>query len=202
MKQTEEAQLAAPGAGVPWWQKLAGKYLLLPYYSARFDWDQARDLLRDEGRRLLGVADALDEDILTQRVLVPQQVGLEDSSRFWSYAMVLEHLVILGSMASEIIVQLTHGTPPAGSLGTAELKPAGEMSANHARRNFSEFLERYHRRMTDDCADRASSTTAEHPWFGPLTARQWICFLPFHQRIHIRQARVVLRTLSSRPNRD
>ena len=30
---------------------------------------------------------------------------------------------------------------------------------------------------------------------GPLTARQWICFLPFHQRIHIQQARRILREL-------
>jgi hypothetical protein len=46
MKQTDEAQLAAPGAGVPWWQKLAGQYLLLPYYRVRLD-DAQRLLLLD-----------------------------------------------------------------------------------------------------------------------------------------------------------
>ena len=51
------------------------------------------------------------EPELTEAVLVPPQIGLEDSSRFYSYAMVLEHLTIIGNAIGRIVVELSY--PPA-----------------------------------------------------------------------------------------
>jgi hypothetical protein len=80
-------------------------------------------------------------------------------------------------------------------VSTAELKPRGEGSAADSRREFRAFLEEFHERTAAGHGDRRSRTRFPHPWFGPLTARQWIGFLPMHQRIHVRQARAILRAL-------
>ncbi len=195
---TETVRLDAPGAGVAWWQRLAGKHFFLPWYCARLSWDGARDLLRKEGHDLMRLADGRDPLDLVRPVLVPRQIGLEDSSRHWSYAMVLEHLGIIGRQTGEIIVALSHGRqPPGPPVDTANLKPDGKLSAGGALADFHAFLEEFHRSTGRDVGQRRSRTRFLHPWFGPLTARQWICFLPFHQRLHIQQARRILRKLPS-----
>lgn len=190
-------QLDPPGAGVPWWQVLFGKYVFVPYYSRRLSWDDARELLLREGLGLLALGEDKSDDTLARRVLIPSQIGLEDSSRHWSYAMVLEHLVILGGRAADVIIELSHGRTPAGDLRTADLKPRGKAPVAETTKRFREFLDVFHARTAEETGDRRSKTTYMHPWFGPLTAHQWICFLPFHQRIHIKQARWILRDLQA-----
>jgi len=193
---TKTVKLDAPGAGVPWWQRLAGKHVFLPWYCARLSWDGARDLLRKEGQDLMRLADGRDPADLVRPILVPPLIGLEDSSRHWSYAMVLEHLGIIGRQTGDIIAALSHGQQPTGSpLDTALLKPEGQLSGGGALADFHAFLEEFHRGMGSDVGNRRSRARFPHPWFGPLTARQWICFLPFHQRIHMQQARRILRRL-------
>jgi hypothetical protein len=187
-----EIRLASPGAGVPVWQRLAGKYLLLPAYVARLSWDGACDLFVREGRQLLDASRGLEESRMKRRVLVPPQIGLEDSSRHWSYAMVLEHLTIMGNLATDVVLGLGRGRVAAPPLSTADLKPRGDGSASEAKGAYREFLSRFERAVRDEMSDRSSPARWSHPWFGPLTARQWVCFMPMHQRIHIRQARRIL----------
>jgi hypothetical protein len=189
--EAETPQLAPPGAGVPRWQMLAGRHLLLPWYG-RLSWDAARDLHDREGRALVRLADGRDERELSRRVLVPPQIGLEDSSRHWSYAMVLEHLVIIGDRVVDVVVELTHGRVPRGAVRTEQLKPAGETTPPAAIDGFLGFLERLRRATADPTADRDAAGRFPHPWFGPLSARRWLAFLPMHQRIHVRQARRIL----------
>jgi hypothetical protein len=107
--------------------------------------------------------------------------------------MVLEHLVIIGDRVLEILVELTHGRIPRGTVSTAELKPAGAGTPPAALESFLAFLERLRRGTADPTIDTGAAQRFPHPWFGPLRARQWLAFLPMHQRIHIRQARRILR---------
>jgi hypothetical protein len=181
--------LAPPGAGVPRWQMLAGRFVLLPWYG-RLSWDGARDLLDREGRALARMSDGRSDDELARRVLVPPQIGLEDSSRFWSYAMVLEHLVIIGDRVREVLVELANGRVPRGAVRTTDLKPAGTAAPREAIESFLRSLERLRRSTADPTVD--TPLRFPHPWFGPLGARQWLAFLPMHQRIHVRQARRIL----------
>ena len=176
-----------------WVQRVVGKHVFLPLYCRRYSWDQARDLLVEEGRELLRLGQDAEPGQLERRVLVAPQIGLEDSSRYWSYAMVLEHLVIIGERLIRVIVGLSAGQRPAGRIETADLKPAGRLAALPSCEAFREFLDRWRVAMSDEIEDRHSPRRHAHPWFGPLTARQWICFAPFHQRIHLRQARQILR---------
>ena len=174
-------------------ERLVGKYVFLPRYCRRLTGETAPELFLNEGEGLFAQADGLSEARLTQRVLIPRQRGLEDSSRHWSYAMVLEHLRIMGGRTIEIVVELTHGRRPPGVLRTADLKPAGRQSSGEAIRDYRELLARVQRAIGGELGDRDSRTRFEHPWFGPLHAFQWLVFLPFHQRIHIRQAKLILR---------
>ena len=151
-------------------------------------------MLDREAQKLLGLAAGLDEEQLSRRVLVPPQIGLEDSSRYWSYAMVLEHLAIMGRAVTEVIVELTHGRSRSKPVRTADLKPVGEQAAAEAIEEFGRLIKSFRRCTLSDIGDRHSPTRFKHPWFGPLTARQWISFAPFHQRIHIRQAKKILRS--------
>ena len=187
--------LAPPGAGVPAYQRLTGKYILLPFYCWRLSWEGAVDLLEREARMLLDLGAGYAEEQLTRRILVPPQIGLEDSSRYWSYAMLLEHLVIMGRAVTEVIVELTHGRRRSTPVRTADLKPAGGQSAAAEIEEFDRLIESFRQRTLNETGDRDSVTRFQHPWFGPLTAKQWISFVPFHQRIHIRQARRILRSL-------
>jgi hypothetical protein len=184
--------LAPPGAGVPWWQRLGGKHLLLPAYCRRLTWDGAPDLLEAQANRLLTAATEFTEEQLTCRVLVPRQIGLEDSSRFYSYGMVLEHLTIIGGHVGRIVVELTHDRVPRGTIRTADLKPEGETSFSESALLYLKMLAGFRQAALELTEDRNAGGRYAHPWFGPLDAYQWLCFAPFHQEIHIKQAARIL----------
>ena len=55
------------------------------------------------------MVEPLSAEQLQRRVLVKAPMGIEDSSRYWSASMVLEHLIEVGSRIAVGIVELTHG---------------------------------------------------------------------------------------------
>ena len=59
---------------------------------------------------MIALAEPLSAEQLQRRVLVKAPMGMEDSSRYWSAAMVLEHLIEVGSRIAVGIVELTHGS--------------------------------------------------------------------------------------------
>ncbi len=191
--KTPEPRLAPPGAGVSALQRFVGKHVILPYFRARLSWERALDLNERQADRLLDLARGAGEELLARRVLVRPQIGLEDSSRFYSYAMVLEHLTIIGEQIAGVIVELSRGRTPPGELRPENLKPGGGMTAERSMSDYRSMVERFRRRIVEDVRDRNSATRFVHPWFGPLTAHAWLSFTPFHQTIHIKQARRILR---------
>jgi hypothetical protein len=180
---------------VPWWQRLGGKYVLLPAFGFRLTWDGSAELLERQGRQLIDMAGDREEARLTERVLVPPQIGLEDSSRYYSYAMVLEHLTITGLGVARIVSELTHLRPPSGAVRTAALKPAGGLSLEETVAGYEAMLGEFRRLTIDEAGDRGTPLRFEHPWFGALPAGRWMHFAPFHQTIHLKQARRILASL-------
>ena len=191
MEQTEP-KLAPPGAGISLLQKLVGQYVLLPLYCRKITWEQVPEKLEQQGESLLRMAEGRSEQELIGRVLVPPQIGLEDSSRYHSYAMVLEHLTIVGNATAEIVFELTHHRRPEGQVKIVDLKPKGGRPAADAMENYRSMLDRFRSRTVDEAGDRKSRLAHPHPWFGSLVALRWLCFAPFHQEIHIKQARLIL----------
>jgi hypothetical protein len=74
---------------------------------------------------------------------------------------------------------------------TADLKPR-ELSAHEARQHHAAMLRAFREIALDATADRATSLTFPHPWFGPMSAFRWLCFAPFHQAIHVRQVEAIV----------
>ena len=88
-----QKSLAPPGAGLPVIQAFALRYLIFPAYCLTTSWDKALDAFQSEGQKLVTLVEPLSEEQLQRRVLVKAPLGIEDSSRYWSAAMVLEHLM-------------------------------------------------------------------------------------------------------------
>src|SRR5580658_1070046 len=112
MNETIEPKLAPPGAGLPKIELLVARAL--------FAWRQIRgnrDFFTADFQREREAVRALvrscDAESGARRVLIDRVPGLEDSSRYWSVWMTLEHLRlihtglngVIGSLAKEI-------TPP------------------------------------------------------------------------------------------
>jgi hypothetical protein len=142
-----------------------------------------------QARELLAIGDSMRPEDRERQVLVPPQIGLEDSSRHHSWAMILEHLAIVGDRTGALLLALTHGRVPEGTVGTAQLKPRPGVEADEARARYQEMLRRFRKTVLERCGDWSSPARCAHPWFGPMGARRWAAFVPFHQAIHLKQAR-------------
>lgn len=185
--------LQPSGAGLPWWELLLVRCLFaLGCYW--MNWAAAARLFQAEGARVLAVWDALPADRLGERVLIRRVPGIEDSSRFWSAAMTVEHLNAVGTGVRQLIGSLRQGEVPTGVVRIVDYKPRGEGTPVELRAEFA--------RLLADAADaeppvpRGVGPRCAHPWFGPLDAHRWHCLLALHQRIHRRQMEAIRRGLN------
>jgi hypothetical protein len=178
--------LAPAGAGLPVVQTLFLRHLFFPAYCLTTSWDKALTAFQDEGQRVIALTEPLDADQLQERVLVKAPMGIEDSSRYWSAAMVLEHLIEVGSRVAVGIMELTHGSSVSVKADIADVKPQGG-KGDEIIQHFSQFLEDYSRIVSEETGDRTSKARHAHPWFGELNAHQWVCLGAVHQAVHRKQ---------------
>lgn len=188
-------RLAPPGAGVSALERFVGKHWYLRRICAQLSWEKAPRLLEEQAAEFHDLTAGLDEEQLTRPVLVPRLLGLEDSSRFQSYAMVLEHLTIVGLAVVPTIVELTHGRTPAIVIRPEEVKPRGGRPLAEVRTDYRAMIVAFTRAILHDVGDRNSTARHPHPWFGLLSAYQWLCFAPLHQMVHFKQARRICRAV-------
>lgn len=184
-------KLDRPGAGLPWYEWLIARYWSFPRFCRRTDWAQADEIFAREGRKILEMVEPLDDARLRRPVLIDRLPGIEDSSRFWSPAMVLEHLDIVGTLMTQAVVELTNGRIPQGKADVAAVKPKGAEGGDPVGA-FRDFLNAIRDRLAREVGDRRSTARFLHPWFGPLDAHQWHCLLAAHQAIHRRQLKAIL----------
>jgi uncharacterized damage-inducible protein DinB len=120
-----------------------------------------------------------------EQVLIPRLRGLEDSSRFWSVWMTLDHLRITNSVFATVITSLAHGRVPSKQARTADVKPQSDVTAE-----VEAAFEASCEAMIDAVAAVPNLKTAarySHPWFGPLDAAGWLALSAAHMSIHRRQ---------------
>jgi hypothetical protein len=154
------------------------------------DWDGAQAAIARVSSRLTREAMAMDDATLARRVLIKRLRGLEDSSRFWSLAMVLEHLVITGEMFTDFIVTLSNGRPVTDQRGIADIKPRRELGRAVITR-FVEVHEAIPTRLAAEAGALRDGPTHLHPWFGKLTAAEWLSLTAVHLRLHEKQWRAI-----------
>lgn len=191
-----EPKLAAPGAGIPWYQTLLLRLYVGPFVSAKTPWEISQARADQVHKKILAEIEGLNEQQLKTRVLVPPQAGLEDSSRYWSVAMALEHVVIVGRSIFELVPALTAGVSPTDrTADTAKVKPFGQMSTQQSIENFKDFMTDEFALLNRSLKDRNSKTTFKHPWFGNMTAQQWYWLISAHAGIHLKQIREIKKQL-------
>ena len=184
---TTTPTLQPPGAGLPWWEFLAAKYIVFPAAVRKLTWASANELFQTEGRKVLALWDATPQDKLTERVLIRRLSGMEDSSRHWSVAMTVEHLNIVGQGMKRIIDSLLRGEIPAGRTNTADVKPKGELPPADV---YAEFVMLLAEPARPEPSEMKSVQHA-HPWFGPIDAFRWHCLRGIHQGIHRKQIEAI-----------
>lgn len=182
-----EPRLAPPGAGLPRIELLVGRTL---FRLRRWRGDAAAftaDFVAERARvgSLIG---GLDDAAAARRVLIARIRGLEDSSRFWSVWMTLDHLRIVHRAIAGVLRELALGRTPPGAASTAAVKPSAEVDGAVVadyERSCDELLAAF------PAAPRATPSYP-HPWFGPLDAAGWHALAGTHLRIHREQIERIL----------
>ena len=188
----QQPELAPPGAGIPSFEALFFRVVGFGLISPLVSWNLARRLFQHEGRRILELTENLSTEQLIRRVLVPRITGIEDSSRYWSPAMTVAHLLIVGDAVADFIVRLSRGETIDTPVRIEDVKPDDD-TVSSILNDYRAFLSRFDARMTQDITNRRSRTTHRHPWVGPLTAHQWLNLAAVHQRIHRKQIQAILK---------
>jgi hypothetical protein len=188
-----EPQLAPPGAGLPKIELVIARLMFAAQrmtgnresFTARFQQERAniRQLIQ-----------GLDAESAARRVLIKRPPGLEDSSRYWSVWMTLDHLRIIHGGISRTITELAKGIKPPGAASTAAVKPSPQVTGA--------VVVEYEKSCDDLVATVAAAdnlkTTVRypHPWFGPLNAAGWHAMVPTHMAIHRVQIERIIEGLS------
>ncbi len=188
-------KLAAPGAGLPLIERFLQKFVIFPMLCKITTFDSAIRIFEKESKLLLREVALIPTPLRDRRILVPRLPAIEDSSRFWSAAMVLEHLIIVGGNIKIVAQHLVRGETPPGLADVAAVKPPGDLPGPECIEKFKIYSDDFLKTIRSMRGDQWATTTFNHPWFGPLTVHKWICLAAIHQRIHRRQIEAIIKLL-------
>ena len=187
---TLHPRLAPPGAGIPAIERLVGGSFLK---LRRLLGTPAKFTARFERERweIAGLCAGRDASALGTRVLIPRLRGLEDSSRFWSVWMTLDHLRIVNDSITGVIRELVQGRVPKGAASTAAVKPSDQV-AREVVSAYEASCDRLVHLVTSETVWDTKLRYA-HPWFGLLDAAGWHAMSAMHMGIHRAQIERILR---------
>ena len=185
-------QLEAPGAGLPAPVLFVARRLFA--FKCRFGKREAFSAeFEAERQAIRDLVQSCGADQLSRRVLVPRLRGLEDSSRFYSVWMTLDHLRITNLGFAKIIEELVDGRTPDFVVSTADVKPDPNVRSEVAdayEQSCEHLLETLRR-----TGDLHTAVKHPHPWFGPLNAYRWLALAAMHMGIHRKQIATILKRL-------
>ncbi|WP_166442504.1 DinB family protein [Phragmitibacter flavus] len=181
MSKLIEPRLAPPGAGLPAVELFIGRQLFVfkRLFGSR---ESFAAMFEQERATIRHLVNACGESRRAERVLIRRLRGLEDSSRFWSVWMTLDHLRITNSVFAMVITSLARGKVPQRKASTADVKPDPNVTA---------AMERAYEDSCDQLIakiaalpDLKETVRYAHPWFGPLDAYGWQVLSATHMAIH------------------
>ncbi len=188
---TPSPELEAPGAGPPALELFLMRNFMVPFSSATTSWQQANAIYQTEGEKVLALIRDLDDTTLRRQVLIKRFPGIEDSSRFWSPAMTVEHLVIVGMGILGILDSLRAGKAVTKATRIQDVKPSPE-TGRAVLETFEKILARQAEKCTRPAQGGELQLRHDHPWFGPMNAHRWHVLNAVHQRIHRMQIEKIL----------
>lgn len=193
---TTEPKLDKPGAGLPFIELAVAKYIMFPIVRNSTTPEKAIKVFSEETKKINALVAELTPEKLTERRLVPRLTGLEDSSRYWSVAMAIEHLAIVGNGITQVILDLsTSGGTKRQPRGTADVKPDPNVDVASTIANFQQMTDRFLSETKSIDVNAFPSATFPHPWFGQLNAHGWLTLAGMHQRIHRKQIEKIVSLL-------
>ncbi|MDX1295827.1 MAG: DinB family protein [Sulfurimonadaceae bacterium] len=196
MSQTPQDSLSKPGAGLPRLHTFFLRYIGFPMLRAFISWEWAMRIFESEGRKVLRLAETLNEDQLFTKVLIPKTFGIEDNSRYYSAAMVLWHLTYVGDTIREGIVALSRGEQLDFTVKIENYKPYVDIDTA-VLQNYRGFLHRYRDDIEREVEERYTANCHGHPWFGCLNPYGWLVMCALHQWVHRRQLERIVKDLQS-----
>ena len=197
MDQFQLPTLAPPGAGIPWFENFVLRYFYFPKKLKSTTWEKNLDRLQKETQKILLICEGLTEQNFQTRKLIDRLRGMEDSSRFWSPALTIEHLLITLKGMTHIATELAQGKKPSIEVSTASVKPKQEDVTNKPI-----MLDKL-KSLSENCfsqlktlqSNHSNQFRLEHPWFGPITSEGWVWVLAQHQALHRKQIQMIVAQL-------
>ncbi len=186
-KLSPPVQLQKPGAGLPFFEALIVKYYFGHYIANKKSAQDNYKTLEIFTHKILSTLEGLSSEQLEQPVLVPKLKGLEDSSRYWSIHMTLEHLLIVGKHMKHILIELSNDRIPPLKVDIAKVKPLGSATSIEVLREFKDFFETVNEDIKKNIGNYDSNSKLYHPWLGETPAKKWHWLLGTHQGIHYNQ---------------
>lgn len=164
--------------------------LIIGRYARRTPPARARVRLREQQRELEGLIGRAGARA-TERVQIRRLRGLEESSTNYSLAMVADHLARVNRDVASVVRDLARGQRSPIAVNIAAYKPSADAETGRALADLDASIVPLQGALEHEEGIATSSVTHAHPWFGELPARVWACFGPFHQDLHLAQARAI-----------
>ena len=192
MNADMEPKLAPPGAGLPGLELFIAR-LLFAWRRWTGNRDSFNARFQRERETIRVLVRSCDADSGAERVLIPRPRGMEDSSRYWSVWMTLDHLRIIHGGIARTISALAKGVKPPGTASTAAVKPSPQATASVV----AEYEQSCDALLAAVAAagNLKTSVRYAHPWFGPLDAAGWHALAAGHLGIHRVQIERILKGL-------
>lgn len=168
--------------------------LMIRWKAARTDHGEAAATFAAEQAATLSLLSRCGGDDLAQPVLIRRLRGIEDSSRYWSLLMVVDHLRIVNREISTVIDCLGAGRLPAREASIAGVKPSPQVT-EAVIPEFTEGCLHFARRVAA-LPDLKTTLKFPHPWFGPMDAATWHFMAGFHMRLHRKQMELIIAGLA------
>lgn len=178
-----EPQLQPPGAGLPALETFFLRRLYFPIFSHFTSVPKALRVFEKTTHEIIAMIEPLSDDAKTLKILIPRLTGIEDSSRYWSIMMVLEHLMLVNKGITEIATALAADQQPDIEVSIASVKPRGFLKPEDGVQTFQHKMESVVEQL-HQVEKWPSTQLLYHPWLGFLSASQWIILLALHQKLH------------------
>lgn len=198
MSEVEHPKLDSPGAGLGKVEGWLARRIVFPMVCKTTTFEKATAIFEKEGSRIEDLCGLFTPEQFTQRVFVPPIPGIEDRSRFWSAAMLVEHVVIVGESVSKVLVFLSRGQVPPFAVDVTGAKPTGSHGIGVMTR-FRRLLADYPALVRNDLPRPPDAPRFGHPRYGELGIHEWHCLAAMHLRIHRRHLFLIRKGLGSGP---
>ncbi len=182
-------QLAPPGAGLPKIEHFFAK-IMVRWNASRTDRKTSSELFAKERDTILHLLKKTPPARLSSPVLIKRLPGLEDSSRYWSTLMTIDHLRIVNLEIAGVIADLCTGKLPERAASTAAVKPSTKVDSSVIGA-FEEACRVYENTVAAQ-PDLKTEAVFAHPWFGPMSAGDWHFMASFHMTLHRKQIERIL----------